>query len=202
MTKLLAEVGEGFVTLRVGWVGDELVGVGSAPSVGSHSWSDPLSKPLSPDKAAGSGQSPGKEHAPTRETLQRPPTAEGSSGTPASDARCSWVQKTTLVEIPNEEDDTTFKMAQNREQVKWEKEGTKGLLPSSSQEQVKKEEEPIKARHSESKPVSVSSPKSTWFKPFGMDWTLQAIREACTDLEALASLYLWAHKEKVNKIDN
>ncbi|SJL07264.1 uncharacterized protein ARMOST_10607 [Armillaria ostoyae] len=84
---------------------------------------------------------------------------------------------TTLVEVPDEDNDTAYQIWLAKER-----------LPTV----VKKDDEPSS--------VPPKPEFSKWYKPFEVDWTLRAVCEARNDNAAHAALYVWMHVDHIPEL--
>ncbi len=92
--------------------------------------------------------------------------------------------KVCMVEVPDEEDDTSFQQ--------WEKANlTPSAVPEVTQLMV--------AKSSDSGAKTEKVPHE-WLKPFGAEWTLHGIVEARTESEVKAILKNWIHKTRAEEV--
>ncbi len=89
-------------------------------------------------------------------------------------------------EIPDDEDDTSFRLSQKTNQ-------SPSRTPEVTQSTV------AKSLDSGAKTEKVPH---EWLKPFEAEWTLRGIKEAKTESEARAILKNWIHKTQVEEVVN
>ncbi len=91
-----------------------------------------------------------------------------------------------IEEVPDDEDDTSFRLSQKTNQI-----------PSVAHEET---------QSMVAKPLSSSAKTEKvphqWLKPFEAEWTLCGIKEARTESEARAILKNWIHKMRVEEVVN
>ncbi len=92
--------------------------------------------------------------------------------------------KVRLIEVPDEEDDTSFQMSMKAKLIPL-------VAPEVTQSTV------VKSLDSDAKTEKVPY---EWLKPFGAEWTLHGIIEARTESEAKAILKNWIHKMCVEEL--
>ncbi|SJK96774.1 uncharacterized protein ARMOST_00020 [Armillaria ostoyae] len=86
----------------------------------------------------------------------------------------------TLIEVPDEDDDTTYQIWSARERT-----------PAVAKKEATSDE----PARSSKKPEF-----SKWYKPFDVDWTLRALCEARNDNAARTALYVWTHVDCVPEL--
>ncbi len=87
-------------------------------------------------------------------------------------------------EIPDDEDDTSFRLSQR----------TNKTPPVAHEETQPTVAEPLDSG------VKAEKVPSEWLKPFEAEWTLHGIKEAKTESEARAILKNWIHKTRVEEV--
>ncbi len=154
------------------------------------------------------------------------PTKTAAGQEAASAQAVNRGHKVTMVEVPDEKDNTAFKRwLTNGSPIASPKQRKTALLtppesPTSPTQPLpnegvvpnnvrKKVTSPTVAMSSATSAKAVEVPlnfdKSTakwgsWCKPFEVDWMLRAIREAQNDNAACAALAVWIHKDKGAKM--
>ncbi|SJL18203.1 uncharacterized protein ARMOST_21781 [Armillaria ostoyae] len=109
-------------------------------------------------------------------------TKETATGKEAASAQAvNRGHPVVMVEVPDEEDDTAYKIWLTKERT----------LAITKKEATSNEP----ARSS-----TTSTTMRGWCKPFEVDWTLRAICEAQNDNATRAALFVWAHKDRIPEL--
>ncbi len=109
---------------------------------------------------------------------------KAAEGLEAASAQAVKRGQVTVEEVPDDEDETSFRMNQK----------TNRKPPVALEETQSTVAEPL------SSGAKTEKVPHEWLKPFEAEWTLRGIKEAKTESEARAILKNWIHKTRVEEV--